>query len=147
MLSSTNTHRWVLSDRVQQYKFGGIPQPDLSTLNVPLYKLQAVLRNSAEISELSLRIRNVHLSGSSDPLQCISGHRIHGASVKVHLLLDTNYDKPSSPLGGQLWKLLISTHLTPTLTNLTTSSQDPIPYNQIAIICRYPTLELSLIHI
>ena len=137
VLSSTAIHRWILLDRVQDLY--NIRQLDLSTLGVPLYQLTAVLRNTTQIADVSINIRQQRLavSSKSDPLSPVQGHRIHGPAVNVHILLDSTYDyDPTSSIGKPMWISLIRTHLIPTITNLTTSStSDPIPLNQVAIIC------------
>ena len=144
VLSSTTIHRWILLDRVQErYK---IQQLDLSTLGVPLYQLTAVLRNTTQIADVSLNIRQqrLALNKQSDHLSPVQGHRIHGPSVSAHVLLDSTYNyNPTTSIGEPMWLSLIRTHLIPTITNLTTSStSDPIPLNQVAIICDSGTVQI-----
>jgi hypothetical protein len=62
VLSSTTVHRWILLDQVQESYNSSIRQLDLSTLGVPLYQLTAVLRNTTQIADVSLNIRQQRLT-------------------------------------------------------------------------------------
>lgn len=92
-------------DRVQEII--NLSQVDLSTLNIPHYKLQAILRNTIEIADLSLRIRGARVNDNNqaDPLSCVPGHNIRGPPASVHIVVDRNLD-PSSPISKQIYNLL-----------------------------------------
>ena len=85
---------------------------------------------------LKMRKQRFGYNSIQDPLTCSTGHNIRGASACAHILVTPDLH-PFTPAGEKNFRLLIQEKFIPEVIKMTSSTTDPISFDQVAIVTSY----------